>query len=265
MELPEIVAAGIYNSDIVAKNTVISKNRKTSMFEIELPIETGGITYMDSASRPIEPNMIICAKPGRTRHTKFPFKCYYVHMIVHGGILFDTLSCVPDYFETANAANYQRIFQELIKHYHTLAQQEEIIIQSLLLELIYTICNDAGTKPNQSKTAGSGFLIESALDYIKAHLTEDLRLETVAKAMSLSAIHFHNSFRSAVGMTLRDFVEEQRIKKAIHLLLSTNDSLTKIAYECGFSSQSYFSFVFKRRMHVTPREYVQSIYNHYEL
>ena len=121
MELPEIVAAGIYNSDIVAKNTIISKNRKTSMFEIELPIETGGITYMDSASRPIEPNMIICAKPGRTRHTKFPFKCYYVHMIVHGGILFDTLSCVPDYFETANAANYQRIFQELIKHYHTLA------------------------------------------------------------------------------------------------------------------------------------------------
>jgi hypothetical protein len=34
MELPEIVAAGIYNSDIVAKNTAISKNRKTSMFEI---------------------------------------------------------------------------------------------------------------------------------------------------------------------------------------------------------------------------------------
>lgn len=265
MVLPEIVAAGIYNSNIVAKNTVISKNRKTSMFEIELPITDGGITYIDSASRPIIPNMIICAKPGQTRHTKFPFQCYYVHMIVHSGVLYDTLVQVPDYFETANAPTYQRIFEELIRHYQTLAELEELKIQSLLLELIYTICNDSGIKTGQSKTAGSGFLIERALNYIKSHLTEDLRLEIVADAMSLSPIHFHNTFKAAVGMTLRDYVEEQRIKKATNLLLSTNDSLTKIAYECGFSSQSYFSFVFKRKMHVTPREYVQAIYNKYEL
>ena len=61
MILPEIIAVGIYNSQIVAKNTVISKKRKTSMFEIELPIEDGGVSYIDSNSKQINPNMIICA------------------------------------------------------------------------------------------------------------------------------------------------------------------------------------------------------------
>ena len=42
--LPEIVAAGIYNSRIAVKDKLITKNRKTTMFEIEIPIEKGGIS-----------------------------------------------------------------------------------------------------------------------------------------------------------------------------------------------------------------------------
>ena len=64
---------------------------------------------------------------------------------------------------------------------------------------------------------------------------------------------------------LREYVEEQRIKKAIHLLMSTEYSLTQIAFACGYSSQSYFSYVFKRRMKKTPREYIRELYNQYEL
>lgn len=64
MILPEIVAVGIYNSQIAAKNIKISKNRKTSMFEIELPIEDGGISYIDANSKQINSDMMICAKPG---------------------------------------------------------------------------------------------------------------------------------------------------------------------------------------------------------
>ena len=103
------------------------------------------------------------------------------------------------------------------------------------------------------------------MKYIKENLTENLTLENVAKAMSISPIHFHNTFKTAVGKTLRVYIEEQRIKRATNLLLTTNFSLTQIAYDCGFSSQSYFSYVFKRKMKVTPREYVREIYNKYEI
>ena len=126
MILPKIVAVGIYDTRIAVKNIAISKNRKTSMFEIELPIEDGGISYIDENSKPIHPNMIICAKPGQSRHTKLPFKCYYVHMIVHGGPLYDSLMGIPDFFETDKCDIYKSIFVKLIKHYNTLSDSEEI-------------------------------------------------------------------------------------------------------------------------------------------
>jgi len=264
MILPEIVTVGIYNSQIAAKNTVISKKRKTSMFEIELPIEYGGISYINSSSKHINPNMIICAKPGQIRHTKFPFKCYYVHMIIHSGTLYDTLMNVPDFFETDKCERYEKIFKKLISHYNTLSDREEIILQSLILELIYSISNDSAKKTKYSDSNNNYTIIEKSLKYIKEHLTEDLSLESIAEKMSLSPIYFHNTFRASVGKTLRGYVEEQRIKKAINLLTTTNYSLTQIAYESGFSSQSYFSYVFKRKMKVTPRDYVKEIYNKYE-
>lgn len=265
MILPEIVAAGIYNSQIVAKNTAISKKRKTSMFEIELPIEDGGISYIDSIPKQIDTNMIICAKPGQVRHTKFPFKCYYVHMIIHSGILYDLLMSTPDFFETDKCNIYREIFIKLVKHYSTLADSEEIILQSLLLELIYTINKDSTLKNKNGNLTKNHSTVETSLNYIKEHLTEDLSLESVAKLMLSSPIHFHNTFKAAVGKTLRDYVEEQRIKKAVNLMLTTNYSLTQIAYECGFSSQSYFSYVFKRRMKRTPREYAKEIHSRYEI
>ena len=264
MELPNLVAAGIYDSRIAAKNLSVSKNRKTTMFEIELPIEHGGISYIDANMMPIRPNMVISAKPGQIRHTKFPFKCYYVHMILPEGVLRDNLLQTEDFFPITRYETYERIFTRLIKHYNFLAPTEEILVQSLLLELIYTVIKDSAAKPT-GKSIGQNSTAEKAIQYIREHLTEDLSLDTVANAMSLSPVYFHNAFKSATGKTLHSYIEEQRIKKAIHLLQTTDASLTKIAYECGFSSQSYFSFVFKRRMGQTPRNYLREAYGKYEL
>ena len=186
-------------------------------------------------------------------------------MIIHSGALYDTLMNTANFFETDQGNIYKEIFTRLVKHYNTLADSEEIILQSLLLELIYLISKDTAFKNKNSNSTYNYSIIEKSLNYIKEHLTDDLSLENVAKSMSLSPTYFHNTFKTAVGKTLRDYIEEQRIKKATNLLLTTNYSLTKIAYECGFSSQSYFSYVFKRKMNITPREYVKEIYNKYEI
>ena len=186
-------------------------------------------------------------------------------MIVGEGVLHDVLMGAPDYLETDRYEVYEKLFSRLIRHYHALSESEEILLQSLVLELIYTIGKDAARQNITRNGSNHALLIENTVRYIKEHLTEDLSLDQVAKEMSLSPVYFHNIFKAAVGKTLRDYVEEQRIKKAINLLRTTDYSLTKIAYECGFSSQSYFSYVFKRRMKQSPRAYVQDIYNKYEI
>ena len=67
--LPKIISIGIYNAQLVIKNRTTSRNRKTTMFEIELPMEKGGISYIDDTSHLISENVVICAKPGQIRQS----------------------------------------------------------------------------------------------------------------------------------------------------------------------------------------------------
>ncbi len=265
MHLPKIVAIGIYDSKMIRPNISISKNRKVTMFEIELPMEDGGICYIDSFSKKINTNMVICAKPGQIRHTKFPFKCFYIHIVVQPGVIHDILMKAPDCFEIEKAEKYRYIFSEMIRYSNSFSETEEIMIQSKLLELIYMIKNSSVNPIKIKGSTNNALIIERTLNYIDMHLTENLSLESIAKLNSLSTIHFHNIFKTATGKTLRKYIEEQRIRKAITFLLTTNYNLTRIAYECGFSSQSYFSYAFKRKMDCTPREYIKKIYIKYEI
>ena len=252
MVLPEIVSTGIYNSQVAVKNKTITKNRKTTMFEIEIPIEKGGISHINSEEMPIDKNMIICAKPGQIRHTKLPFKCYYVHMILKEGVLYDSLMNMPNFIKIDRREHYLELLKRLQKHYDTALESDEIIMHSIILELIYSLLKDSKKLSVREKAKVSNYeAIEKTIEYIKGNLTADLSLEALSKEAGFSPIHFHNCFKASTGETLRDYVEEQRLKKAANMLVSTDKTLTEIAYTCGFSSQSYFSYAFKRRMKQT--------------
>lgn len=266
MILPEIIAAGVYNTDIAVKNKTVTKSRRTTMFEIEIPIEDGGISYIDSQERQIQTNTIICAKPGQLRHTKLPFKCYYIHMILTEGELFNALLHIPDFVRTDNKNKYYDLFRKISKFSNSGLKEDEIILQSAVLELIYILLRDSEKIKllhSEKNTNRKG--VEDIIKYIKENLTSDLSLNAIAERAGFSPIHFHNCFKASTGKTLRDYVEDQRIKKAVNMLISTNKTLTEIAYYCGFSSQSYFSYAFKRKMNMTPREYAIKIAKQYDV
>jgi transcriptional regulator GlxA family with amidase domain len=170
----------------------------------------------------------------------------------------------PDFLITKKTDKYKHIFKSMYKYYETHTKQDEIILQSLFLELIYMLTQDARMQTKAGKYKNNRFDIDKALKYIKGNLTEDLSLQKVADHVLLSPIHFHNCFKTAIGKTLHEYVEDQRIKKSINLLISTNMTLAQIAYECGFSSQSYFSYAFKKKKGSTPREYAKKIQLKYE-
>lgn len=263
--LPKIVSIGIYNSSVAVKNRAVTKNRKTAMFEIEIPIEKGGISYINSEQMPILPNVIICAKPGQIRHTKLPFKCYYVHIIVSEGELFNTLMDIPNYIKADNYKKYYEIFEKMYKKFNTSIESDEIILHSLILELIYLLTKDSKKLLFRDKVKNNNFkVIEKSIKYVKDNIASDLSLNAVADFAGFSPIHFHNCFKASTGKTLREYVEEQRIKKAANMLVATDRTLTEIAYECGFSSQSYFSYVFKQKTNLTPREYAKNIFKRYD-
>ena len=147
----------------------------------------------------------------------------------------------------------------------TLTDDIKIMLHSLLLKLIYTLSKAAPSiKFHHTPKQNNRAVIERTLRYINSNLTADLSLESLSREAKFSPIYFHKLFKASTGKTLREYVEEQRIKKATDLLLSGDKTLSEIAYECGFSSQSYFNFAFKRKMGKTPREYAREMQKMYD-
>lgn len=263
--LPQIVAIGIYNAEMAVKNRTVTHNRKTTMFEIELPTEAGGVSYVDAEEMPISPDTVICARPGQMRHTRLPFRCYYIHLILKEGALYDALIHTPTFVKVRNAEKYKEIFEKLCQYHDSRIPDDTLMIYSLLFELVYMLSADSQRQLHRCGAEKGHFeTVEKTIRYINSHLTSDLSLAAVAAYAGWSPIYFHTCFKSATGKTLHEYVEEQRIRKASTLLVTTDWTLTEISYECGFSSQSYFSYAFKRKMHMTPREYAREVYKKYD-
>ena len=143
MILPEISGLGIYNSQVITKNIITTKKRIVSKFEIELPIDSGGTTYIDSCVQKIAPKYILCAKPGQTRCTKLPYKCYYIHLETSDSFINETLSKTPDFVNINDYEYYSNIFNQMLKYDLYTENSKNIIIYSLILKLIYSLENES--------------------------------------------------------------------------------------------------------------------------
>ena len=263
--LPDIVSLGLYNAQLAQKNRAVTQNRMTTMFELELPLEDGGISYIDDSSHAISVNTVICAKPGQLRHTRLPFKCHYVHMVVTEGRMLDILSSLPNFIDLTDASEIRALLTEMCDCHDIGTPDDDVILYSLLLKLVHILNKQAiAYRIDHSPKANNHEVIERTLEYVNANLTSDLSLERLSNMAKFSPIYFHKLFKASTGKTLHEYITDQRIKKAVTLLVSTDMTLTQVAYESGFSSQSYFSYAFKKKKQLSPREYAKRLVNNYK-
>lgn len=98
-------------------------------------------------------------------------------------------------------------------------------------------------------------LTEQVKAYIIENLKEELRVEKIAKNFYLSADYLTKLFKKETGMSISDFILEERMFLAKELILAGKMSISRVSYECGYDNYSYFTKVFKKKYGVTPREY----------
>jgi AraC family transcriptional regulator len=95
------------------------------------------------------------------------------------------------------------------------------------------------------------------IDYIEAHLTDDVSLSDLALEAGLSKFHFSRLFKDAIGVTPHQYVLRRRIDQAARTLQRGNVSIAQVAHRFGFSDQSHFTRMFKRIKGVTPKQFLK--------
>jgi AraC family transcriptional regulator len=99
--------------------------------------------------------------------------------------------------------------------------------------------------------------LRAALEYIEAHLCEDVSLEAIATAANVSTFRFARGFRKATGQPPHQYVIGRRLERAKDLLRATDEGLADIARRVGFATQSHFTAVFSKRCGLPPKRYRQ--------
>ncbi|WP_353124122.1 AraC family transcriptional regulator [Dysgonomonas capnocytophagoides] len=98
--------------------------------------------------------------------------------------------------------------------------------------------------------------INRVMDYIGKNISQIIDLSVMADIASFSPYHFHRIFTFITGETPNNFVSRIRLERAAVLLQdSTKDTISEIAFRCGFINVSSFSRAFKSFFGVSAKEF----------
>jgi|GEM_PF-5790581 len=97
--------------------------------------------------------------------------------------------------------------------------------------------------------------VKKAVDYIEGHLSENIDTEELSVYCGVSSGYLLKRFKKEAGVSLVDYIQYWKIQLAKNYLEYSNYSMAEISDILSFSTQSYFTFVFKKYEHMTPAKY----------
>lgn len=98
-------------------------------------------------------------------------------------------------------------------------------------------------------------LVRTVIAYVSGHYQDHIRLQELAEQMFVSTATLSRMFHKETGIYFADYVNRIRLQEAVRRLQDTEIAVTRIAYDCGFSSLSAFNRNFREKYKMTPREW----------
>lgn len=92
-------------------------------------------------------------------------------------------------------------------------------------------------------------------DYINDYLGQDIKLTDLAGLLKMSKFQFSRRFKQSMGVTPHQYVLQQRLERAKHLLKETKLPVMDIAMVCGFSSHSHLGKLIRQHTGLSPKAY----------
>jgi AraC family transcriptional regulator, melibiose operon regulatory protein len=94
--------------------------------------------------------------------------------------------------------------------------------------------------------------VERMARYIGEHAHEEISVECVARTADLHPNYAMTLYKRLTGTTINQSIIRQRLDLAQSMLIASEETVARIAYDCGFGSLSSFYTAFVKRFHLTP-------------
>ena len=184
-----------------------------------------------------------------------------VHYIgtVHGfkpaSLALRTEFVAQDQFRYLLAAAIARGLEASTPAVHTLAQS---VTQALVLRVM----TDQEEMSSLMDTAEGPLLPPTRRrlhNHIRTNLEDGLSVSDLAAHVDMSPAHFSRLFKETVGVPPYEYVLQERVREAQHLLEATDASIAEIALRVGFANQGHLTRRFRAITHTTPGAYRRAV------
>ena len=102
--------------------------------------------------------------------------------------------------------------------------------------------------------------LEKAMHIVEENFQDpDFNADLFAQLLGFSRSGLYRKLSAITDQSVSQFIRTVRLKKAAQLFTTSGASVTEIAYEVGFSSQSYFTRCFTQEFGLSPSDYLKSL------
>lgn len=130
-------------------------------------------------------------------------------------------------------------------------------VETTLSECLGLIFEEA----RQGERCGYSLYVQQAIEYIRRNYSKNISVSEIAQAVKISEGHLRRLFKQELDMKVVDYLTEYRLECAKLLMKNGENSLSDIWKRTGFTSAQYFSYVFKRKEGMLPKDYAKKIRN----
>ncbi|MDN5343165.1 MAG: hypothetical protein PWP28_2040 [Oceanotoga sp.] len=152
--------------------------------------------------------------------------------------------------------NEKKLFYDLLYKY--MIKIESIKNMTILKLNAISFIEDIKQIQIHHSTKKYSLKVKKIIKYIEKNLNKNIKLEEISLNIGISKSHMCKIFKKEMNKTINDYIIDRKIEKAKNLLKYTDLNIKNIYSEIGFNDQSYFSFIFKKKVGVTPIQYKNS-------
>ncbi len=101
--------------------------------------------------------------------------------------------------------------------------------------------------------------VAEAVRHIQDHFDQPLKVQELAALAGLSPYQFEQRMRRIFQITAGQFIQKVRMDAAVRRLVETDDPISQIALDCGYSDQSAFTRQFRQTVRLSPAQYRRTV------
>jgi AraC-like DNA-binding protein len=158
----------------------------------------------------------------------------------------------------AELAPLRQLFEMAVREYDTgHADAAEVLRPAL--DLLLALCKRLYPAPSQELQKAKGkVLVKRFMQAVEEHYLHYKSVKDFAEALSVTPNHLNETVKQYTGRTASDLIKDKVMLEIKRSLLYTDQTVSEIAYQFGFTDQSYFSKYFRGREGVSPLAYRES-------